>query len=125
MFPHENAADQPSGRDQGGRRQFPGGRDSRPDGASGSAPGSLVQKPLWGDQVLQKKEEDQRELGMGVTVSWGGACILHQCSLGLPNLEKYSCHLLGRVPGESLFLIHQFLTEPAVRPAVLGTERHG
>lgn len=43
-------------RDQGGRREFSVVRDSRPNTASGSVPGKLIQKPFLGDQVLQKKE---------------------------------------------------------------------
>lgn len=38
---------------------------------SGSVPGKLIQKPLLGHQVLQKKEV-LREPRMGVTTSWGG-----------------------------------------------------
>ena len=46
---------------EGGRREFPAGRDPRTDMASESACWSLVQKPLLGDQVLQKKDEVLRD----------------------------------------------------------------
>lgn len=66
-----------------------GGANSGPD----TAHGSIVQTPLLGDQVLPKKEEVPREWGFP-RPRGDDAASPNQCSLGLTNLEKSSCHVL-------------------------------
>lgn len=67
--------------------------------ASESVPRSLVQKPVLGDQVLQKKEEVLREPGIGVSVSWGGEAASHT-SVPWGSQTLRNVHALSQARGQ-------------------------